>query len=101
VVRMRGDSMGETLRSGDFVVIDQADTNVGQPGIFAVLDLESGRGGWFIAQVELIDQSGCPPAGSNALRGILHTGRSSSRSVRMQGSSGAFFKGSRATCERS
>jgi phage repressor protein C with HTH and peptisase S24 domain len=50
VVRMRGDSMEDTLRSGDFAVVDTAQTDVSQGGIFLVLDLEFR--GWRIAQVE-------------------------------------------------
>jgi phage repressor protein C with HTH and peptisase S24 domain len=38
VVRMRGDSMEDTLRSGDFAVIDTAQTDVSMGGIFALLD---------------------------------------------------------------
>lgn len=33
-----GDSMEPTLSSGDYVVIDMADTRIGNPGIFAVWD---------------------------------------------------------------
>ena len=51
---MRGDSMEDTLRSGDFAVIDTAQTDVSQGGIFVVLDLEFR--GWLIAQVEPIYQ---------------------------------------------
>jgi phage repressor protein C with HTH and peptisase S24 domain len=38
VVRMRGDSMGEALRDGDFAIIDTTQTEVAQGGIFALLD---------------------------------------------------------------
>jgi phage repressor protein C with HTH and peptisase S24 domain len=38
VVRMRGDSMGKTLRDGDFAIIDTTQTEVAQGGIFALLD---------------------------------------------------------------
>ncbi len=38
VVRMRGDSMGKTLRDGDFAIIDTTQTNVDQGGLFALLD---------------------------------------------------------------
>jgi phage repressor protein C with HTH and peptisase S24 domain len=38
VVRMRGDSMGDVLRSGDFAIIDTTQTDVSQGGIFALLD---------------------------------------------------------------
>jgi phage repressor protein C with HTH and peptisase S24 domain len=52
VVRMRGDSMEDTLRSGDFAVIDTAQTNVSQGGVFVVL---LGIGwSWCITQVEPI-----------------------------------------------
>jgi phage repressor protein C with HTH and peptisase S24 domain len=54
VVRMRGDSMEDTLRSGDFAVIDTAQTDVSMGGIFVVLDLEFR--GWRITQVEPIYQ---------------------------------------------
>jgi phage repressor protein C with HTH and peptisase S24 domain len=54
VVRMRGDTMEDTLRSGDFAVIDTEQTDVSQGGIFVVLDLEFR--GWFIAQVQPIYQ---------------------------------------------
>jgi phage repressor protein C with HTH and peptisase S24 domain len=38
VVRMRGDTMSPTLRSGDFAIIDTTQTEVAQGGIFALLD---------------------------------------------------------------
>jgi phage repressor protein C with HTH and peptisase S24 domain len=38
VVRMRGDSMSEALRDGDFAIIDTTQTEVAQGGIFALLD---------------------------------------------------------------
>lgn len=57
VVRMRGDSMGDTLRDGDYVVIDQTDTHIGPPGIFAAWDLESG-GRLLIRQVQRVFQDG-------------------------------------------
>jgi phage repressor protein C with HTH and peptisase S24 domain len=38
VVRMRGDSMGDTLRSGDFAIIDTTQTDVSQGGMYALLD---------------------------------------------------------------
>jgi phage repressor protein C with HTH and peptisase S24 domain len=53
VVRMRGDSMEDTLRSGDFAVIDTAQTDVSMGGIFVVL-LGVGWSGWCITQVEPI-----------------------------------------------
>jgi phage repressor protein C with HTH and peptisase S24 domain len=38
VVRMRGDTMGDVLRDGDFAIIDITQTEVAQGGIFALLD---------------------------------------------------------------
>jgi phage repressor protein C with HTH and peptisase S24 domain len=53
VVRMRGDSMEDTLRSGDFAVVDTAQTDVSMGGIFVVLP-RTGYSGWCITQVEPI-----------------------------------------------
>ena len=53
VVRMRGDSMEDMLRSGDFAVIDTAQTDVSMGGIFVVL-LGIGYSGWCITQIEPI-----------------------------------------------
>jgi SOS-response transcriptional repressor LexA len=38
VVRMRGDSMGEAIRDGDFAIIDTTQTEIAQGGIFALFD---------------------------------------------------------------
>lgn len=38
VIEVRGDSMEPTLRSGDKILIDHADTDVAQPGVFALYD---------------------------------------------------------------
>ena len=38
VVRMRGDSMGDALRSGDFAIIDTEQSDFSQGVIFALLD---------------------------------------------------------------
>jgi phage repressor protein C with HTH and peptisase S24 domain len=48
VVRMRGDSMGDTLRNGDFALIDTQQTEIGCGGVFGVLD----NGSVTIYQVE-------------------------------------------------
>jgi phage repressor protein C with HTH and peptisase S24 domain len=51
VVQMRGDSMGDTLPDGDFVLVETDHTDVAEGGIFAVLeDNES----VIITQVEMI-----------------------------------------------
>jgi phage repressor protein C with HTH and peptisase S24 domain len=55
VVQMRGDSMGDTLGDGDFVIVETGHTDVAQGGIFAVLeDNES----VIITQVEMTYQAG-------------------------------------------
>jgi phage repressor protein C with HTH and peptisase S24 domain len=49
MLRIRGDVMGDTLRSGDFAIIDTTDTDVSQGGIYAVSTDE--WPGIFITQV--------------------------------------------------
>jgi Peptidase S24-like len=41
VLQMRGDSMGETLRDGDFVLVEAGHTDVSQGGIFAIVENDS------------------------------------------------------------
>jgi hypothetical protein len=48
VVRMRGDSMGDALRDGDFVLVETDNTDVADGGIFAIAE----NGSVFITQVE-------------------------------------------------
>jgi hypothetical protein len=38
VVMMRGDSMGDTLRRGDFALIDTTQTEIAGGGVFAILE---------------------------------------------------------------
>jgi phage repressor protein C with HTH and peptisase S24 domain len=54
VVPMRGDSMGDTIRIGDFAVIDTAQTDVGRAGVFAFLE----NGSVVIAQVQRVREDG-------------------------------------------
>lgn len=57
VVKMRGDSMGDTLRSGDFAIIDTTQTDVSQGDIYAVLEAEGGCS-VIITQVARVYQDG-------------------------------------------
>lgn len=54
VVTMRADSMGDTLRRGDFALIDTAQTEVADGGIFAILENNESV---IIYQVEQLHQS--------------------------------------------
>jgi hypothetical protein len=54
VIRMRGDSMGDTLRDGDFVLVETDNTDVADGGIFAITE----NGSVIITQVEPVYQSG-------------------------------------------
>ena len=49
MLRIRGNVMGDTLRSGDFAIIDTTDTDISQGGIYAVSTDE--WPGIFITQV--------------------------------------------------
>jgi Peptidase S24-like len=55
VMQMRGDSMGNAIRDGDFVLLDTDDTDVSEAGIFALLD---DSGSLIIKQVELVYEAG-------------------------------------------
>jgi phage repressor protein C with HTH and peptisase S24 domain len=48
---MRGDSMGDSIRDGDFVIVETDDTDVADGGIFAVLDDTASV---IITQVEIV-----------------------------------------------
>jgi hypothetical protein len=54
VVRMRGDSMGDTLRDGDFALVEVGHTDVADGGVFAIAQ----NGSVIITQVEPVYQSG-------------------------------------------
>jgi phage repressor protein C with HTH and peptisase S24 domain len=55
VVRMRSDSMGDTLRRGDYALIDTGQTEVAGGGVFAILVED--RSSVSIYQVERVHQS--------------------------------------------
>jgi phage repressor protein C with HTH and peptisase S24 domain len=59
VWQIRGDSMSDTLRRGDFVLIDTEQTKIGGGGIFAVLREDCMR--VIIKQVEMSHEDGHPP----------------------------------------
>jgi hypothetical protein len=55
VMQMRGDSMGSSIRDGDFVLLDTDDTDVSEAGIFALLDDSASL---IIKQVEIVYEDG-------------------------------------------